>query len=287
MAESTVSATPLTMSLPEHSAPLNSLAAQLGGLDPSLGPRTTCGSFTWDQNHGYSLCWSTWVGLDLDLQRWANIEASAREIPGSDILDTGEATYHVRSRKDPDRWYNIDLQTGHCDCASFPLVSFCKHISAVQMHLPDAYTLALFQAAPDTPHSELELPPGSDPALNADRDQHEDANHDSFHFARIGRKILDISAQAREGQLSHLTPILLDLEAGLDQAEAPLPKKIQVAPNQHTWPETAAVMVARPKTKHRTQTDPYGGGERSGKKVKSDTQVARTVLSRYAHHPSL
>jgi len=139
----------------------------------------------------------------------------------------------------------------------------------------------------DTFHSELELPLGSDPALNADRDQHEDANHDSFHFARIGRKILDISAQAREGQLSHLTPILLDLEAGLDQAEAPLPKKIQVAPNQHTWPETAAVMVARPKTKHRTQTDPYGGGERNGKKAKSDTQVARTVLSRYAHHPSL
>jgi hypothetical protein len=60
----------------------------------------------------------------------------------------------------------------------------------------------------------------------------------------------------------------------LDEAEAPLPRKVQVAPNLHTWLETAAVMGARTKVKRKAHTDPYGSGERSGKKAKLDTRRA-------------
>ena len=95
----------------------------------------------------------------------------------------------------------------------------------------------------------------------------------SVHLSRIGRKILDIVSQGQEQQIKHLVPELLDLETGLNFAKEPLPKTVVVAPNQHSWPETATVMNARPKTKHKRHADPYGGGERSGKKAKPDTRA--------------
>jgi hypothetical protein len=219
----------------------------------------------------------------LELRRWTDVEAGAREIPKSDILEDDEANYRVRSRTDPHHWYNIDLHASFCNCGSFPLISFCKHISAVQTHFPQTCNLIPFRAEPDTTQSQSGPSPGPSSGLELNIVTNADQQSDGSHFTRIGHKILGIAAQARENRLSHLTPVLLDLEAGLDEAEAPLPKKIPIAPNQHTWPETAAVMVARPKTKRKTHTDPYGGGERSGKKAKPDTRVAKALPPRYVH----
>jgi hypothetical protein len=215
-------------------------------------------------------------GLDLELQRWTEVEAGAKRIPKEDLLEVEEANYHVRSQTDPQHWYNVDVHASCCNCASFPLISFCKHISAIQTHFPQTCRLIPFQTTPNT--SQPGPSSGPETAVNVITDQ---GTTDSSHFTRIGRKILDIAAQARGNQLSHLTPALLDLEAGLDEAKAPLPRKVLVAPNQHTWPETAAVMVAKPKTKRKAHTDPYGGGERSGKKAKPDTRVARMLPPRY------
>jgi hypothetical protein len=220
-------------------------------------------------------------GLDLELRRWTDVEAGACEIPKSDILEVDEANYHVRSCTDPDKWYNVDLDTSNCDCGSFPLVSFCKHISAVQMHFSQTCNLIPFQAEPDTTPSQSGPSSGLEAVVTSTDQQA--INNDGSHFTRISHKILGIAAQARENRLSHLTPVLLNLEAGLDEAEAPLPKKIPVAPNQHTWPETAVVMVARPKTKLKTHTDPYGSSEQSGKRAKPDTRVAKASPPRYVH----
>ena len=73
-------------------------------------------------------------------------------------------------------------------------------------------------------------------------------------------------------------PTLLDLEARLDHAKAPLPKKVQITPNQHSWLETA-VMISKLKTKQKGHTDPYSGRERSRKRAKPDMRVVRTTQS--------
>jgi len=49
-----------------------------------------------------------------------------------------------------------------------------------------------------------------------------------------------------------------------------LPIIKQIAPNQHSWPETAAVMNVPVKSKKRKNIDPYGGGEQSGRKEHID-----------------
>ena len=120
---------------------------------------------------------------------------------------------------------------------------------------------------------------GGGSAKATDVDPFRDVTNLDPVLSRIGRKILDSASasHACQAQLSHLMPVLLDLEGKLDHANGFLPKKVPVAPNQHSWPETAAVMIARPKTKRKEHTDPYSGGERSGKRAKSDTRVAKTI----------
>lgn len=55
-----------------------------------------------------------------------------------------------------------------------------------------------------------------------------------------------------------------------------LPSKQKIAPNQHLWPKTAAVMGVAVKSKRKTHTDPYSGGERPGKKAKPDARIPLT-----------
>jgi hypothetical protein len=58
-----------------------------------------------------------------------------------------------------------------------------------------------------------------------------------------------------------------------------LPSKKKIGPNQHSWTETASVMNVRVKSKRKIHTDPYGGGERSGKKAKPDARSAPTIFT--------
>lgn len=55
-------------------------------------------------------------------------------------------------------------------------------------------------------------------------------------------------------------------------AEEMLPPRQEIAPNQHSWPETAVVMGVPVKGKRKVITDPYSGGEKSGKKAKKDAR---------------
>jgi hypothetical protein len=224
----------------------------------------------------------------LELQRWKAIEIAAKNITQSDIEKADDGNYHVRSCTNSENWYDVDLHASHCTCPSYPLISFCKHLAAVQTHFSEACTLVRFPTAPTTARLDIHAnvakrPPLASANLNiAISPPPQQQPDNSRHFTHIGHKILDLASQAHENQLGRLTATLLDLEAGLDQAKAPLLKKVPVAPNQHSWPETAAVMIAQPKTRRKEHTDPYSGGERSGKRAKPDTRVARAVAARCA-----
>jgi hypothetical protein len=209
-------------------------------------------------------------GLDMEDKRWNDVEIQALTIPKTDIEEAKEGCYRVRSQSNPETWFIIDLVACHCDCPSFPLISFCKHVAAIQRHFPETLDLVPFDDMPDPAKPEATTE-ATMPGHNGNFQL--DTRH---HFSRIGQKILDVASRDRGNQFSHLTPVLLNLEVGLDQAQpALLPKKLNVPPNQHSWPETAAVMAAKPKTKRKTNLDPYGGGERSGKKAKPDARMPR------------
>jgi hypothetical protein len=204
-------------------------------------------------------------GLDLELTRWKDLEKAAQEIAKSDIEESKDGSYRVRSLTDRERWYNVDVSAPHCECLSFPHLSFCKHIAAIQHHFPVSCSLVPFPS-PSQPNPEPLLAIDVNvPSQNKDPDVPD--------VARIARKLLDFVEFADPGQLASLTPSLLHLEAGLNHATISLPKQVRVAPNQRSWPETAAVMGVKPKKKRKTHADPYAGGQRSGKKAKPDAKT--------------
>jgi hypothetical protein len=130
----------------------------------------------------------------------------------------------------------------------------------VQRHFPESFDPVSFDYTSKKWDGSLT---GSSPPHK----QHYDTSH---HFTRISQKILNAASQAGT-QPIHLTCVLLDLETSLDMANPVilLPKCINIP---QSWPETAMVMGAQPKTKRKkhTQVDPYSGGEQSGKKAKPD-----------------
>jgi hypothetical protein len=93
----------------------------------------------------------------------------------------------------------------------------------------------------------------------------------------ISFRLVRRSWMLRETQPIHLTHALLDLKTNLDQAcsVSIMPKQLNIHPNQWSWPETATVMGAQPKTKRRKHVDPYSRGEQSGKKAKADAWTSR------------
>lgn len=82
----------------------------------------------------------------------------------------------------------------------------------------------------------------------------------------------------------HLDLLIAELDDNDQQLLLPLPPKTKIAPNQSSWPETAAVMIAPVKgKKQKIHTDPYAGGEQSGKKACPN---AHGPLDKSLGHPS-
>ena len=77
-------------------------------------------------------------GPDLEIQRCIEIAEHAKTIQKSDIsLTEDPSIFCVKSQSIQNFSYDVDLVSYHCNCLSFLLVNFCKHISAVQLHFPE------------------------------------------------------------------------------------------------------------------------------------------------------
>lgn len=238
-------------------------------------------------------------GLDLEMKRRKEIEVAAAKIPFDAITDFEDddepGQFTVQSQKKPNHVYFIDVDAYTCDCESYPLISYCKHLAAVQLHIYENIEIkpmgSLFtnknsiltrittsghetKAAPTvitTP-----LPPNPDLPI----------------LATIPEKLQRLAVRTQLSPPQDLTDTLRQLDGLLDRALVEcaqpqvLPRHKKVPSNQHSWPETAKVMGAAVKTKRKSvHTDPYSGKEKSGKRAKSDARAPLVVQgkARYVH----
>ena len=197
-------------------------------------------------------------GPDLEIQRRIEIAERAKTIQKSDIsLTEDPSTFRVKSQSIQNFSYDVDLVSHHCNCLSFLLVNFCKHISAVQLH-----------------HVNED---GDEEII---RDKHSKNDNNSDEIVQIASKLQELTNQLLFDPPGEITNELRDLgehlntvNDSLGPSKPLLQQKKRVAPNQHSWTETASIMGAKVKGKRaRTHTDPYAGGERSGKKARPDTR---------------
>ncbi|KZP16246.1 hypothetical protein FIBSPDRAFT_958125 [Athelia psychrophila] len=217
-------------------------------------------------------------GPDLEVKHRQEIEARAQTIPHDSVNELEEGQlYQVLSQSHANCQYTVDIKLYTCDCAAFPSIAFCKHIQAVQLFFHETVTILPFISIlpQQPPHGNHPTPSyyssAQPPAQISDM---------SRMITGIQEKVLLLSHHAQRASSSTtIGQSLHDLNHTLNQvlveypSERPviLSAKSEITPNQHSWPETATVMGARPKGKRkRMHTDVYAGGERNGKKAKPD-----------------
>ena len=222
-------------------------------------------------------------GADLEVKKRLEIEERAKEIKSEQIqVESADEfdVYRVQSGSNPEVHYRVDLDAYDCSCVSFPAICFCKHIWAVQNKFPEIHkvvpTSLLAIHADDTfePNGDT-LNIDSDPRHNSER-QPQPSDNMTTLIQKLSMLTIYLQANPSCGSKS-----LTDLHHHVDlllteiQVEKPvLPNVKKVAPNQNSWTETAAVMNAAVKSKRKKNTDPYGGGERSGKKARPDARAS-------------
>jgi hypothetical protein len=192
--------------------------------------------------------------------------------------------FKVQSQSTPEQFYTVDLEAYTCHpCPSFPTISFCKHISAVEGHFldlvkPHSYTPSAqpwdlptdAPAAPTPTHTSPETSPESLPVFESDKLNLHYILH-TLEYIRDTDMPLPPSISA---SLHQLNTVLTVATGGAET----LPKtKQKVAPNTGSgWKSTTAVMgVERKGAKKRTHTDAYSGGQASGKLAPTDGRVSK------------
>jgi hypothetical protein len=258
-------------------------------------------------------------GPDLAEKRRKQIIARAPETPQDRIKEIDRSRFEIRSMSS-EKTYEVNLLTYTCTCLDYPRIRLCKHIAAtVHFFGGGLEGGALGPHAPVNPsEAEPDIPksPG-----------HQDGNDGSSvgksrkktslisalnYINRLTHDILEMAPEDPNPETiksvklagSQLNAVLISLTGG---NESRLPEKEQIAPNQLSWPPTAACMgvkrgekrrgkvdsaltaehIGVPKRK-RPNDDPYGAGEDSGKRAKPDAvSAAANARARAAEERAL
>ncbi|KAF5342493.1 hypothetical protein D9611_001694 [Ephemerocybe angulata] len=230
-------------------------------------------------------------GPDLEVQETRRIQAISQTIPATDIeeSDENDDIFHVKSQSSPGIVYRVDLDTYECECPSFSKVLLCKHIFAVQTHFSEVYDhipcSSLDISADSTIEQsgtvqESEVPnnetqectaPTDTPKIRTSKAE-ELLSHVSLRLkAGIPSDFNPESLSQLEKSLSRFIAELDAAQLAFDDSDILGSQREQIPPCQKThWADTEAIMGTSVKTKRKLNTDPYGAGEKPGKKAKAD-----------------
>lgn len=243
-------------------------------------------------------------GPTLELQRCKQIDLDARSISEDHIesLDD-EDQYSVQSQSDSACVYLVDLEAYTCDCLSYPLISYCVHLAAVQLHYYEDFELQPLEKLATLPdhQSQPQIPLLSTThALSEPQDPQKRDRPDMVSISTITTKLESLAAHTHLLPPSYSSKTLLALDHILDAALSEvaqvqvLPKQVKIASNTKSeWQGpngTLGHMGTERKRKALSHhTDPHGRGERSGKKAKAESSKhvaassAASSSSRYAN----
>lgn len=243
-------------------------------------------------------------GGDLIIQERRRVVDAAASIPRSAIiLVSGEREqYTVESQAKPSTYHHVDMSSCTCSCPAFSKIMFCKHICAIQTHFPSgtcekivhfcppaapeaqgASTLSnsASTSASDSLLGEMLTGRGGENAPEKGGQGPPDSMEADRSIAGLVQDLQILVGRLTSSPDTVCTPRLAALAADVrgilaDNLEGPsrslLPAAVKIAPNQHSWPETAQKMIGPIKRTKRKIADPYAGGESSGKKAKKDAK---------------
>ena len=249
-------------------------------------------------------------GSDLAKERTNEILTRAPEFPQDRIEQVDEERFLVRS-SNQEKFYNVGFKD--CDCRDFPRVKLCKHVAAVQHYFGGKHSAPPTQPGPTAPDSQETA---SAAAITPGNTNQENAAHHSALLIAAANDLITLSRQLLT-QAPSATPELVKSVHSVRShlsvvasatGDSQLPEKEAIAPNQLSWPETAKRMGVKwggkrkgkvngalsaqligelNRKRNRTDQDPYGGGEHSGKRARPDARsVVANTRARAAAEPA-
>jgi hypothetical protein len=241
-------------------------------------------------------------GRDLAAAWRGQILTSAKDISRDSILQFDHIQFHVASQSRPGAYYTIDLHQSTCDCTDFPRVRFCKHIAAIYAHFPHLSPEGISESLLTEDITPLCQPE----CASSQEDSLKNLTQD---IAALSHTLASKSKSSAILEAARSAKYTLAAAIASTQGSNALPEKDVVAPNQKSWTETAERMgvkrhaskrkclpeecgmtaqsigVAKGK-RRQVHSDPYAGGERSGKRAKPDvTSAAANACARACAMP--
>jgi hypothetical protein len=235
---------------------------------------------------------SNFEGPDIETKKHMAILKRAEKYTEDQIQQVGDSMYTVASESQPARVYDVDVDAYSCSCLDFPLISFCKHIAAVQ-RLFDEPVLSPTSAIVPAPSPRL-IPAASNhqtddiPTLLAVPPPRPCAV-----FTNLAAKLETAAARLRktgQKELNSLTNLEATLDAILLETDnsSVLPSSSHIS-SSSCWRDTLQAMLPnrKPGQKHHASVadKAYGAGASSGRKAKESGEVKRARL-RYTRSPS-
>ncbi|KZP22578.1 hypothetical protein FIBSPDRAFT_657372, partial [Athelia psychrophila] len=193
-------------------------------------------------------------GPDLEGKRRDTINKLAQSIPPEHVEEVDEeGQYLVCSQSSPGHKYTVDIDDYTCDCDSYPLIDFCKHLAAVQLHF--------FEGVEVRDLASLFIPtkPSADPLTASRQPLREPSTTPPPVISDISDRLQRLAIRYLASPPSILSDCLRRLDTLLDRALAEcgqsqvLPAPQRIVPNQHSWPETAATMIGAVKNKRKSK----------------------------------
>ncbi|KAJ7491812.1 hypothetical protein B0H11DRAFT_2191245 [Mycena galericulata] len=214
----------------------------------------------------------------------------------ADIQELGDMKYLVQSKSNPSKSYEVDIDTYTCNCLDFPLISYCKHICAVQELFDEP------GASPAGPRPSPQIPredstPIQPLLASALAPKPSKKSH---ALTKVAEKLERLAARLRRPRKKESDlQALPDLEAALDamlletDSSNVLPVSQYLPPNKtYEWSTTREAMLPGVKMKKKAagadRDLAYGAGASSGSKSKkAKVEKSRASSSKVPETPLL
>ena len=180
---------------------------------------------------------------NLAQKRRKELLARTPEMNADSIHSTGDDRYYVQLAIEPSCTYLVELGKQSCNSADWPRVQLCKHVTSVAHFFGNSELLAdQFAVAPGTVS-----PVESENPLDNARSSEAVASM-LENVITVSKEILSDGVSLSLGTVRSLHMVEAHLHVVVQNSrssESPLPEKENIAPNQHTWTETAWQMVTQ------------------------------------------
>jgi hypothetical protein len=218
-------------------------------------------------------------GPDMEVRKRQDITKRSAAYTQEDIEFVEEGRYLVRSQSDPSRVYEVDIETYTCDCPDYPLISYCKHLCAVQLFFGGEQEVSGTPATPQVP-SLASLPPESAPSEPATPATPiiDGVESKPKAITVVAEKLERLAARLRRSRktavsvldnaLANLEDVLDRMLLASDEGSAVLPSSQRLPPVAKDPTARQSMMPAVKRSRNRAGDSAYGAGSSSGLKAK-------------------